>query len=146
MKKESVESLYRPDFEKRCDEFVAEVKNTIVDKYPNLDIHPVNITRDDLLRFNQKSIKFAEERLGRRSETLRTLDKWKEEESAYQSEGVVDVYGQEGGVAIPQIKEVALKIDEIAKRCGGIKDVIGNEEETLNDQEMPGLYLIYIFK
>ena len=144
MTKESIDLPYRSDFEIRCDEFVAEVETTIVDKYPKLSIYPVNKTRDDLVNIYPEAIELAEASGG--GEYLRLKDKMRDEESAYLNEGIVEIYDFEGSSTILQIKEVALKIDKIAARFGGKKEVFGNEEETLNNQELRSLYLIYSFK
>lgn len=136
--------LTTPDFERRCDNFVAEVTSKLVGDYPELEIHPLNKTRDDLININPKAIKLAEKRGG--GFYLRKLDKIQDELSAFQSVGIVEVLGWEGPTAVTQIKEVVIKIDAIAKRHKGIKDTFDDGEKGLNDSTFPSAHLVYTFK
>lgn len=148
MKKEFNDLLTPPDFERRCDRFAVEVKNEVVGDYPELGIYPVNRTREDLVHINPKAIELAKEHGSGQKviNNLRRFDKIQEELSAFESVGAVEVWGWEGPNAVPQIKEASARIDVIAIRHGGIKEMFGDEEESLNDPVLPCAYLVYTFK
>jgi len=146
MSKEVSNFLSVPEFEKQCDDFVLRVTNEVVNDYPELGIHPINRTRDDLLNIGPKSIAFSEKKHGRKANLLRWFYQKLDERSAHESEGVVDIYGWEGWDSISKIVEASLKIDKIAKDCGGEKGIFGSEEESLSDPNLPSIHLVYSFK
>jgi len=146
MNKEVSNFLSVPEFEKRCDDFVLRVTNEVVDDYLKLGIHPINRTRDDVLNIGPKSIAFFEKKHGKKADLLRRFYQKLNERSAHESDGVVDIYGWEGWGSTSKIVEASLKIDKIAKDCGGEKEIFGSEKETLSDPNLPSIHLVYSFK
>jgi len=159
-KKNLEDYLKPPDYEVRCDNFVAEVKNDIRPKYPTLGINPENETTHvspikpesdiqkiiDRYTFAGKSEKQIQEikdlqmKMARINEKLSTIE----------NIAGVDVWGWEGPEAIPKMERAIKDIFQAAEKYRGRYEpnqVNGKNMGIIDTEEpeLPCAYLIFQF-
>ena len=140
--------LQPPEFEHRCNNFVAEVEKTVVHKYPDLGIHPVNFTTDLLdnrperLREENTDIK-KKKTLPERASKLYRMQ---EDLSAHINTAVVEIWGWKGEESIPQVKLAIDEINRIASKFSGTQEhTIEEIAHSITDKALPSTHLSYAF-
>lgn len=151
--------LKPPEFEVRCDKFVAEVSETIAPKYPDLKIDPTNETTfvssmspefkkrlEDNIYFKGKSKQWIQEyrdveiRLAKIDEILSTIE----------NVASVDIYGWEGLEAVPDIEKAVKDVFDLAKKHRGKYEpntINGKRVDMIDteDPDLPQAHLVFAF-
>ena len=136
MTDESLRDLLRPpDFEVRCDGFIAHIRSQVAPEYPNLTIKGENYTKEELQRL--PAAMTIAQRLAKGRNYLRGLEKRNreiEELSATENRAVVEIKGRNPEA----LSEMTRAIDDMslaAQRFRG--DSLLDPDAVMEDIEDP---------
>jgi len=139
--------LQPPDFEVRCDGFIAHIRSQVSPQYPNLEIQEENYTKAELERLPGAMV--MAQRLAKGKNYLRGLarrDRKNEELSATENTAIIEIVGRN----TEALSEMTRAIDDISlaaqKFRGDFDEYPDGVMEDVGDPDHPRVALVCVFK
>lgn len=132
-----------PEFELRCDAFVAEVTDKVVGKHPDFDFDVENKTKYELLKVHPHVIDKLKQ-VGSGQATIKRTQQL-DKESAHLHAASVLVFGAEGEETINLLERIADEVDEIAEKHGGFGHKKVFDDDIPYYDQSPSVYMVYLF-